>query len=247
MISAKPWNLEAVARLFLGVIVTLCVGAVLAGLLESPKIHLSEDKRQFVEMTVMLAFFQGAALIWIDVFLRQSNISWSMAFGLRPPSRIKTIAAGVTVGLVVLPAAWLLQMVSQFAMELLHFKVVAQSAVEELQSSTLSVPEKIVMGLFTIVFAPIAEESLFRGILYPTVKQLGYPRLALWGTSVLFGLMHFNMVTLVPLVFLALVLTFLYEATDSLLAPIATHGMFNAVNFFYLIFAEPINRLLQIQ
>lgn len=247
MISAKPWNLEAVARLFLGVIVTLCMGAVLAGLLESPKIHLSEEQRQFIEMTVMLAFFQGAALIWIDIFLRQSNISWSMAFGLRPPSRIKTVAAGVMVGLVVLPSAWLLQMVSQFAMELLHFKVVAQSAVEELQSTTLSVPEKIVMGLFTIVFAPIAEESLFRGILYPTVKQLGYPRLALWGTSVLFGLMHFNMVTLVPLVFLALVLTFLYEATDSLLAPIATHGMFNAVNFCYLIFAEPINRLLHIQ
>ena len=50
-----------------------------------------------------------------------------------------------------------------------------------------------------------------------------------------------------PLVFLAVVLTcYLYEASDSLLAPIAAHGMFNAANFFYLIFPDPINRLLHI-
>jgi len=59
--------------------------------------------------------------------------------------------------------------------------------------------------------------------------------------------MHFNMVTLAPLVFLAVILALLYESSDSLLTPIATHSMFNAANFFYLIFADPINRLLHIQ
>ena len=60
---------------------------------------------------------------------------------------------------------------------------------------------KILFGLLTIVLAPIAEEALFRGILYPSIKQTGHPRWALWGTSLLFGIMHFNMATLVPLVF----------------------------------------------
>ena len=49
------------------------------------------------------------------------------------------------------------------------------------------------------LLAPVAEELLFRGILYPAIKQAGFPRLALWGTSLLFAAMHMNLVTFVPL------------------------------------------------
>jgi membrane protease YdiL (CAAX protease family) len=246
MIAQKPWNIEAVARLFLGVIVTLCGGMFLAGLLEKVTAGLSPDQLQFLQMTVLLVFFQGAALIWIAVFLRQSNISWRAAFGLRPPSRPRAIAAGLAVGVMVLPVAWLLQWISEAVMESLQFNPVAQAAVKELQNSVLSVPEKILFGVLTILLAPIAEEALFRGILYPTIKQTGHPRWALWGSSALFGVMHFNMVTLAPLIFLAVVLASLYESSESLLTPIATHSMFNAANFFYLLFPDPVNRLLHL-
>ncbi len=246
MVSEKSWSIDAVARLFLGVIVTLCCGMFLSGLLDSVKLGLSPEQLQFVQMVVLIAFFQGAALIWIAVFLRQSNISWRAAFGLRPPSRIKAVAAGLAVGVMVLPFVWLLQWISEGVMEWLKINPVAQAAVKELQNSALPVPEKILFGVFTILLAPIAEEALFRGILYPTIKQAGHPRWALWGTSVVFGIMHFNVATLAPLVFLAVVLAFLYESSDSLLTPIATHSMFNAANFFYLVFTDPINRLLHL-
>ena len=246
MVSEKSWSIDAVARLFLGVIVTLCCGMFLSGLLDSMKLGLSPDQLQFLQMIVLVVFFQGAALVWIAVFLRQSNISWRAAFGLRPPSRTRAVAAGLAVGVMVLPFVWLLQWMSEGVMEWLKFKPVAQAAVTELQSPSLSVAQKIVFGVLTILLAPIAEEALFRGILYPTIKQAGHPRWALWGTSVVFGIMHLNMATLAPLVFLAVVLTFLYESTDSLLTPIATHSMFNAANFFYLVFTDPINRLLHL-
>jgi membrane protease YdiL (CAAX protease family) len=244
MISAKPWSIEAVARLFLGVIMTLCGGMFLAGLLEKAKLGLAADQLEFLQMIVLIAFFQGAALVWVAVFLRQSNISWRAAFGLRPPSRAGAVAAGLAVGLLVLPIMWLLQWISQCVMEWLHFNPVAQAAVAELQNSALSAPEKILFGVFTILLAPAAEEALFRGILYPTIKQAGHPRWALWGTSVVFGIMHLNMVAFVPLVILAVLLTFLYESSGSLLTPIATHSMFNAANFFYLLFPDAIDRLL---
>jgi membrane protease YdiL (CAAX protease family) len=246
MISEKPWSLEAVARLFLGVIATLCGGMFLAGLLQSLKLRISKEQLDFLQMIIMVACFQAAALIWIAVFLRQSNMSWRAAFGLRPPSRVRTIAGGMAVGLLVLPLMWLLQFFSQSVMEWLHFTPAAQAAVTELQNPALSMPQKVVFGVFTILLAPIAEETLFRGILYPTIKQTGHPRWALWGTSVAFGIMHFNMATLVPLVFLALILAFLYESSGSLLAPIATHSMFNAANFFYLLYPDALNRLLHI-
>jgi membrane protease YdiL (CAAX protease family) len=246
MISAKPWSIEAVARLFLGVIATLCLGVLVAGLLESKSLGLAPEHRDFLQIIVLVAFFQGAALIWIAVLLRQSNLSWREAFGLRPPSRAKAVASGLAVGILILPVMWLLQMISQMVMEWLQFKPVAQAAVEELQNTALSAPEKILFAVFTILLAPVAEEALFRGVLYPTIKQTGHPRWALWGTSVAFGIMHFNGAAFVPLVFLAVVLTFLYESSGSLLTPIATHSIFNAANYFYLVFADPINRLLHI-
>ena len=229
----------------------LCVigtvfGAVLAGLLESKKLHLSDDSLEFYQMVVMIVFFQSAALGWVAVFLRQSNISWREAFGLRPLSRARTVAAGLAIGLLVVPGVWMLQVLSETVMERLGFRPVAQTAVAELQKNTLSVAQIVLMGIFTILIAPVAEEALFRGILYPTIKQTGHPRLALWVSSVLFGLMHFNAGTLVPLILLAALLVILYEASGSLLAPIATHSMFNAVNFFILILGDSGRRLLHL-
>jgi membrane protease YdiL (CAAX protease family) len=94
------------------------------------------------------------------------------------------------------------------------------------------------MGATAVLLAPVAEEMMFRGILYPVIKQVGYPRLALWGTSLLFAAVHLNAVTFVPLTVLALVLTALYERTNNLLAPIAAHLLFNALNFGMLLLLQ---------
>jgi membrane protease YdiL (CAAX protease family) len=84
------------------------------------------------------------------------------------------------------------------------------------------------------VLAPAAEEMLFRGILYPAIKQAGFPRLALWGTALLFAAIHLNLVTFFPLMVLALGLTWLYERTDNLWSSIIAHALFNAMNFVIL-------------
>jgi len=244
MISTKPWSIEAVARLFLGVIVTYCGGMFLAGLLQTMKLGMAPARLLFLQMIILVVFFQGAALIWIAKFLRESNISWRAAFGLRPSSRVVAVAIGLAVGVMVLPVMWLLQMLSEAVMTLLNFNPVAQVAVTELQNGAVPVPEKILLAAFTVLLAPVAEEALFRGILYPTIKQSGRPRWALWGSSILFGVLHQNMAIFVPLVFLAVLLVLLYESSGSLLTTIATHSMFNAANVFYLFFPDPINRLL---
>jgi membrane protease YdiL (CAAX protease family) len=58
----------------------------------------------------------------------------------------------------------------------------------------------------------------------------------LWVTALFFAAMHLNVASFVPLLVLALVLTFLYEYTDNLLACIIAHSCFNAMNFilFYV-------------
>ena len=99
-----------------------------------------------------------------------------------------------------------------------------------LVEATKSLGGRIYMGLFAVVLAPVAEEFIFRGLLFPFIRQLGFPRLAWLGVSALFALIHWDAATFAPLFVLALALTWLYNQTGNLLAPITAHALFNAVN-----------------
>jgi membrane protease YdiL (CAAX protease family) len=144
--------------------------------------------------------------------------------------------AGIILACLFLPLGWGLQWLSAKVMvhlPRLHLKPEEQQAVQTLQLASEWL-QRLALGAVTIVLAPVAEEILFRGILYPWIKQAGFPRLALWGSALLFAGVHVNAMTFVPLAVLALALTLLYERTDNLLAPITAHALFNGMNFMIL-------------
>ncbi len=190
-------------------------------------------------MAVATLSFQGAGLVLIWRFLRQQHMTWVEAFGLSNARR-RAIMVGVVVALVFLPLGWGLQEASALVMT--HLPLVHMQPQEQLPIHALRVSAswggRAALGAVAVLLAPVAEEMMFRGILYPVVKQFGYPRLALWGTALLFAAVHLNLVTFVPLLALAVVLTLLYEYTNNLLAPIATHLLFNALNFTTLLLLE---------
>jgi membrane protease YdiL (CAAX protease family) len=111
--------------------------------------------------------------------------------------------------------------------------VPVQQAVDMLQK-TDTWESRAYFIVFSIVIAPAAEEILFRGVLYPAVKQAGFPRTALWGTALLFAAIHWYLPIFLSLTALGLALALLYELTNNLLASITAHGLFNAVNIVVL-------------
>jgi membrane protease YdiL (CAAX protease family) len=244
MISRKPWGIEAVARLCLAIIATLCFGMLLAASLGKLHLGLTEGQVEFLQMMVSLAFFQLSALVWITLFLRQCGIGWKEAFGFGLAEPITAAAYGILAGALFLPAAWVLQNVSELLMKLAHITPEAQAVVQVLQDPSLSLWSKLLFGAAAIVLAPVAEEAVFRGILYPTIKQQGYPRLALWGTSGIFAVMHANEATFLPLLIFAVVLVYLYETFGNLLAPIVAHSLFNTANFLILVFQDKVDHFL---
>jgi len=137
----------------------------------------------------------------------------------------------------ILPVAWGLQIISMNALTRAGWPPEEQFAVT-LLAGTKSWWMRVYLGAFAVVLAPVAEEFIFRGMLYPFVKQLGWPRLAWFGVSFAFALVHDDAATFVPLFVLALALTWLYEKTDNLLAPIAAHSLFNAANLVILCFVK---------
>jgi membrane protease YdiL (CAAX protease family) len=188
-----------------------------------------------LQMFVGTISIQGAALVFAVVFVHEHGVTLDKAFGFSlEPTRALTF--GFLAACFFLPLAMAMQWGSIQILEHLPwrgFKPEEQEAVQALRTA-VSWPERFGLGVVTIVLAPIAEEILFRGIIYPAVKMAGFPRLALWGTSVLFALIHFNVAIFVPLVVLAICLTVLYEKTGNLLSSITTHALFNAVNFTLL-------------
>jgi membrane protease YdiL (CAAX protease family) len=233
VIAEKPWKIEGVVRLALGIMATACVGVVFASLLGSSIIKLTDDHREFAQMAVAEVFLEGGALVWIGLFLRENLVSPGDAFGLEAARRSKAVAWGVLAAPLVVLGAFGLEYLSGLLMK--HPE--AQQLIQMLQRADLPAAERLYIGFMAVLVAPVAEEALFRGIVYPAIKQSGHPRAAVWVTSLLFAGIHLNWATLAPLAVFSMVMIFLYEKTGSLLAPITTHSLFNCANFVMTILA----------
>lgn len=85
---------------------------------------------------------------------------------------------------------------------------------------------------FAVVFgAPLAEEVVFRGYLYPVLKQWGGVWLAAIAVSLFFSAAHLDGAQLLPRFILSLILIGTYEVSGSLWVPLGIHYLNNAYAF----------------
>jgi membrane protease YdiL (CAAX protease family) len=241
----KPWGFDALERRLLPLLI--CFQAAL--LLWAWAIKLAGTPGPSIgQMVVGGLSFQGASLALVGWFLREHSTSWRDAFGFNNRWRHAALV-GFLVAVLFLPIGRCLQFASAWLVDWagpkmpgLHLKPEVQQAVQTLALAR-SWQVRAVLGVITILLAPVAEEVLFRGILYAWLKQRGFPRLALWGSASLFALMHMNLVAFVPLLLLAVALAILYDRTGNLLAPIVGHALFNTANFVELYREEWLRHL----
>jgi len=83
------------------------------------------------------------------------------------------------------------------------------------------------MGVAAVIVAPVCEEIVFRGYLYPAAKKFAGPWIAGLCSALIFSAAHGNLPALIPLFVFGCVLAFIYEKTGSILVPIAVHLCFN--------------------
>ena len=243
ILIGRPWQAERFGRWMLVLLICAYSGLFVGAWVQR---LAGEDAAEpsIWRMVVATLCFQGVGLCLIARFLREQQSTWTEGFGFLNHPR-QAVLLGLLAALIFLPLGWVLQHASALVMtHLPHFKLEPkeQLPIHALRVS-MSWGGRLTFGAAAVLLAPVTEEVLFRGILYPAIKQFGYPRLALWSTSLLFAAVHTNVVTFVPLVVLALVLTALYERTDNLLAPVAAHVLFNALNFAELLVLQRVGGL----
>jgi membrane protease YdiL (CAAX protease family) len=240
VLISKPWRLETFARRMV-VLVICAYSGLFLGMWVQRLSGVTGAEVSIWRMSLSTLSFQGAALVLVARFLREHQTSWAEGFGFLHQRR-QAVLLGLLAAVIILPLGWGLQQASALVMtHLPHFKMEPQ---EQLPVHALRVSMswggRLAFGAVAVLLAPVAEEVLFRGILYPAIKQAGHPRLALWGTALLFAAIHMNLVTFLPLALLALALTALYEWTNNLLAPITAHVLFNALNFATLLVLQQL-------
>src|SRR5207244_8586858 len=126
-------------------------------------------------LTIHLAF-----LILVGLFLRSEGMTWRDAFGFANGPLGRGLLLGALAAGALVPVTLYLSRMSAEIMTQFQQDPKPQAAVEALREGSW-LGQQIYLGLIAVVLAPVAEEILFRGSLYPTIIQVGYRRWALFG------------------------------------------------------------------
>jgi len=81
-----------------------------------------------------------------------------------------------------------------------------------------------------VVFAPIAEELFFRGIVFNAWLREAGRTWAYIGSAALFAAIHLSLESLLPIFLLGLALAWVYQRTGNLIAPITMHATVNGIS-----------------
>lgn len=192
------------------------------------------------EQTILFSFVASLILyatyfLSVHFFLKQRSMSILAAFGLRAASfKNGWLVALVALGAVLIPVG-----ISGSFVKWIFEKWGFSTELQDLMKLFLAIENpffRLAIGIIAVFGAPIVEETLFRGILYPLFKRkLGFG-LAVFFTSALFAASHHHALTALPLMVLAIGLTLLYEWRGNLASCILMHSFFNLSSLIYSIF-----------
>ncbi len=183
---------------------------------------------------------QGALLFavmvgGITLFLRSREISVFHLFGFGKLPPLKALG---TAALLFAAAYPIVRVCTILTAQWLGERAESQKIIEFfINSVAQSNPWQIAATAAAgILIAPATEEFLFRGYIYGTVRRYLGPIAAILLSSALFALIHMNLLSLPSLFVLAICFALAYEATGSLLVPMAMHAFFNALNLGEIFF-----------
>jgi membrane protease YdiL (CAAX protease family) len=214
----KPQDLAGIAFVFLGFsLLVISSLSVKAGAKDPTSLAgnlLFSILFQFVTAGIVTSFViqRIQPVAWLGLRWR----SWPMVFVIAPTA--VAFVWGLILGC---HYSGLMRWIESLGVE------TVQDTVKLLQTST----DPQILGLMifaAVVAAPLCEEVVFRGYLYPACKRFAGPWFAGICTALVFAATHGSIAALVPLFALGCVLALVYQKTGSLWTPVAVHFCFNA-------------------
>lgn len=190
-----------------------------------------------------------ATLVYIGLFGLLSLLSWQRLRQLhvnpqhiigqwQPPNWFGIVGLVIALMLFSLGAFQLSVFGLSFLNPELVNNILQQTLADAAPESAAPVAFTVLNGVSIVLVAPIAEEFIFRGILLQRWAVKWNLQVALVASSVLFGMLHLNVVGLSMFGF---VMGLLYIRTRSLFVPIVYHALNNALALSMGLFANQSN------
>jgi len=92
-----------------------------------------------------------------------------------------------------------------------------------------------IVALHAVLVAPVAEETCFRGLLYPALRQLRGPGYAILLTAAVFGVIHVLPAVVLPMVLFGAAMAWMCETNGSYFPCLLAHIAFNALTVLQLL------------
>lgn len=222
--AARAWRTHEVG-LILGTHLLLFLLASFTGL------FFYEEQIPAAELAITYLIYI-LVLGLIHFICRQRGGTWASSFGLGL-RQLKFLALSPLLYLIVFPLLVL-------AANAWHFLLEGSSGQEaELQDVAKAITNETswLQGLYiftAIVIAPLFEEVMFRGLLFPYLAKRGGLALGITMTALFFAVVHFHLPSFVPLALLSAALCLAYWRTGSLWICIGMHTIFNTVTILVL-------------
>lgn len=172
------------------------------------------------------AVIYGAVLLFLAGLLLYRNYSLGAVFGWDRSGFAGALGRGV---LALLAAYPVLMLVQAMVYGVAGGDLAPQDVVQFLKDAETP-RDRLAVLVMAVVVAPVAEEVIFRGYLYPVGKSRFGAFLSMVATGLLFAVLHGHTASIPALFTLAMCLSLAYEKTGSLLVPMIMHAVFNAVS-----------------
>ena len=176
------------------------------------------------------------ALLVTFVCMTTTGTTFRKAFSSEKCPAGQAIRKGLCFGLAAIPPVLLISQVMTVVTEACGYRTELQQVFDWLGGNDISPGTRVFMAVAAVILAPISEEVLFRGILFPSLLKGRTFLSAALISGFYFALIHFHAPSLLPLLALSIAFSAAYAATGSLLTTIVMHALFNTTSLlFYLV------------
>ena len=211
---------------FLLLALALVIGSALTAPFTDDALALGSGEGQIslLGSAVILVAAQLGLLIVGYLFVYRTNALAALpSFPGRDP--IRAIVAGLGWGVL----AWIGSTIVLFLVSELLARIGRPPPVGPAEQAIAMVNPWLVT-VAIVVFAPIAEELFFRGIVFNAWLREAGRIWAYVGSAALFAAIHLSLESLLPIFLLGLALAWVYQRTGNLLAPITMHATVNGIS-----------------
>lgn len=194
------------------------------------------------DMNVINAWFNFAidgilCLIGFIMFTRYFKEAWQYFKELSGETKLKIALAGYGI-------IYLISFITNLIIQLIDFG--SQSA-NQMNVETIMATAPLPMIIAVVVFAPIIEELVFRGIIFRSLRKFNVP-LAIIVSGFLFGFIHVSsavfagdfsqLLQVLPYMAMGIVFAYSYEKSKSISVPIYLHMINNLVSVLLIFLVQ---------